>query len=296
VTDFYAWLAGLADRGALPDIFHFAFFVRGLLSVLLLAPLLGGMSHLVVARRLSFFSAALGQAALTGLTIGLVLLGEPLNAAYGGIFGFCFLSALAMVYVKRHASLPSDTLVGVFLSMTLGLGICLLVAVTKRFNIHQVEAVMFGSLLTVTDTDLAILLGVGVVIGLVFGWVYNQLLLDSLDHSLARVSGVPSAFLDYLFVMLLTAAIVVSLKVIGALLVEAMVVVPAAAARNLARTTRSYLSLSIATAFVAGVGGLFISSRLLVPSGGAVVLAMSALFFVTLAIGGVRTLLSHDAG
>ena len=295
MTDLYTWLAALADRGTLPDIFRYAFFIRGLLSVLLLAPLLGGMSHLVVARRLSFFSAALGQAALTGLTIGLVVLGEPLNAAYGGIFGFCFLSALAMVYVRRHASLPSDTLVGVFLSMTLGLGICLLVAVTKRFNIHQVEAVMFGSLLTVTDTDLAILLGIGIVIAVVFAWVYNQLLLDSLDRSLARVSGVPSAFLDYLFVMLLTAAIVVSLKVIGALLVEAMVVVPAAAARNLARTTRSYLSLSIATAFVAGVGGLFISSRLLVPSGGAVVLAMSALFFVTLALGGVRTLLSRDA-
>jgi zinc transport system permease protein len=291
VTELYAWLAALAERGSLPDPFRYAFFVRGLLSVLLLAPLLGGMSHLVVARRLSFFSAALGQAALTGLTIGLVLLGEPINAAYGGIFGFTFLSALAMVYVRRHAALPSDTLVGVFLSMTLGLGICLLVAVTKRFNIHQVEAVMFGSLLTVTDVDLAILLTIGVVIALVFGWVYNQLLLDSLDASLARVNGVPSAFLDYLFVLLLTAAIVVSLKVIGALLVEAMVVVPAAAARNLARTTRTYLFLSIALAFIAGVGGLFISSQLLVPSGGAVVLAMSALFFVTLAIGGVRSLL-----
>jgi zinc transport system permease protein len=272
-------------------VFHYAFFVRGLLSVLLLAPLLGGMSHLVVARRLSFFSAALGQAALTGLTLGLVLLGEPLNAAYGGIFGFCFLSALAMVYVKRHAALPSDTLVGVFLSMTLGLGICLLVAVTKRFNIHQVEAVMFGSLLTVTDADLAILLATGIVITIVFAWIYNQILLDSLDRALAHVSGVPSALIDYLFVLLLTAAIVVSLKVIGALLVEAMVVVPAAAARNLAGTTRSYLGLSIATAFVAGVGGLFISSRLLVPSGGAVVLAMSILFFVTLALGGLRTAL-----
>jgi zinc transport system permease protein len=288
----YAWLAELADRGTLPEVFHYAFFVRGLLSVLLLAPLLGGMSHLVVARRLSFFSAALGQAALTGLTIGLVLLGEPLNGAYGGIFGFCFLSALTMVYVKRHAALPSDTLVGVFLSMTLGLGICLLVAVTKRFNIHQVEAVMFGSLLTVTDTDLAVLLATGVAIAVVFTWIYNQLLLDSLDSALARVSGVPSAFLDYLFVMLLTAAIVVSLKVIGALLVEAMVVVPAAAARNLARTTRAYLAFSIATAFAAGVGGLFISSRLLVPSGGAVVLAMSAIFFVTLAIAGLRALLA----
>jgi len=287
VSALYDWLAALATRGVLPEVFQYAFFVRGLLSVFLLAPLLGGMSHLVVARRLSFFSAALGQAALTGLTIGIVL-GEPLNAAYGGIFGFCFLSALTMVYVKRHASLPTDTLVGVFLAMSLGLGICLLVAVTKRFNIHQVEAVMFGSLLTVTDTDLALLLGIGCVITLVLGLVYNRLLLDSLDPSLGKVSGVPSAFIDYLFVMLLTAAIVVSLKIIGALLVEAMVVVPAAAARNLARTTRSYLALSVLTALAAGVGGLFISTRLLVPSGGAVVLAMSALFFVTLALGGLR--------
>ena len=70
MTAFYAWLAELAGRGVLPDVFQYAFFVRGLLSVILLSPLLGGISHLVVARRLSFFSAALGQAALTGLKIG----------------------------------------------------------------------------------------------------------------------------------------------------------------------------------------------------------------------------------
>lgn len=287
MTAFYAWLAELARQGTLPDTFQYAFFARGLLSVLVLAPLLGGMSHLVVARRLSFFSAALGQAALTGLTIGIVL-GEPLNAAYGGIFGFCFLSALVMVAVKRHAQLPPDTLVGVFLSMTLGLGICLLVAVTKRFNIHQVEAVMFGSLLTVTDADLGLLLGVAVVVTVVLAWFYNRILLDSLDPLLARVSGAPSAALDYVFVLLVTAAIVVSLKVIGALLVEAMIVVPAAAARNLARDTRGYLGFSILTAVVAGIAGLFVSSRLQVPSGGAVVLALSVLFFCTLVAGGVR--------
>jgi zinc transport system permease protein len=283
MSDLYTWLATLADRGTLPDVFRYAFFVRGLLCVVVLAPLLGGMSHLVVARRLSFFSAALGQAALTGLTIGL-LIGEPLNGAYGGTFGFCSLSALAMVYVKRHAALPTDTLVGVFLSLTLGLGICLLVAATKRFNIHQIEAVMFGSLLTVTDVDLLLLAGIALAIALVLAWIYNGLLLDSLDPPLALVSGVKSSFLDYLFVMLLTAAIVVSLKVIGALLIEAMVVVPAATARNLARTTRSYLLLSILTAMAAGIGGLFVSSRFLVPSGGAVVLVMSALFFLTLTI------------
>ena len=78
---------------------------RIFLSVLIIAPILGGVSHLVVTRRMAFFSAALGQAAITGVALGL-LLGEPLNAPYGGMFGFCLLSTPAMVYVKRHATLP----------------------------------------------------------------------------------------------------------------------------------------------------------------------------------------------
>ncbi len=283
----YERLAALAQAGILPASFGYAFVVRGVIAVLLLGPLLGGMSHLVVARRLAFLSTALGQAALTGLTIGIVL-GEPLNAPYGGIFGFCLLSAIVMVYVKRRAALPSDTLIGVFLSMTLGLGICLLVAVTKRFNIHQIEAVMFGSVLTVTDADLGLLLVLGVAVLAVLAWNYNALLLDSLSPPLAQVSGVSSAMIEYLFVVLLTVAIVVSLKVIGALLVEALVIVPAASGRNLARAMRSYLAWSVLTAVAAGLGGLAFSTRILVPSGGAIVLALAALFFLTLAIGAVR--------
>ena len=113
---------------------------------------------------------------------------------------------------------------------------------------------------------------------------YN-LLLDSLSPPLGRVAGADSAFLDYLFALLLTLSIVVSLKVIGALLVEALVLVPAAAARNLARGTRGYFAWSVVVAFLGGVGGLGVSTRLLVPTGGAVVLAVSAIFFMTLAVG-----------
>jgi zinc transport system permease protein len=281
---FYAWVAARAHAGWLPADFQYAFLVRGVLCVLVLAPLLGGLSHLVVARRMAFFSAALGQAALTGLSIAL-LLGEPLSAPYGGIFAFCQLSALGMVYVKRRSSLPPDTLIGVFLALTLGLGICLLVAVTRSFNIHQVESAMFGSLLTVTDGDLALLVFAGVLVCLLLAREYNGLLLDSLSPPLAGLVEVDSAYVEYLFAVLLTVAIVVSLKVIGALLVEALVVVPAAAARNLARSTRGYLLWSVGVAFLAGAGGLGISTRLLVPTGGAVVLALSLLFFVTLAVG-----------
>ena len=275
----------------LPEGFRYPFILRGLLAVLVLGPLLGGMSHLVVARRLAFFSSALGHAALTGLIIGIAL-GEPLSAPYAGIFGFCLLTALAMVYVKRRTSLPPDTLIGVFMSLTLGMGICLLVAATSRFNIHQLEAVMFGSLLTITDTDLLLLLLVGLGVGGVLAFRYNEILSDSLDPRLARAAGANPALVEYLFVLLLSLAITVSLKVIGALLVEALVVVPAAAARNLARSTRGYLALSIAVALASGLGGLIISTVWRVPTGGAVVLTLGASFFVTLLLG---RLLRRDA-
>lgn len=281
MTAFYDWFAGLARSGVLPSDFQYPFLIRGFLCVLVLAPLLGGLSHLVVTRRMAFFSAALGQAALTGVAIGL-LLGEPLNAPYGGMFGFCLLATLGMVFVKRHATLPPDTLIGVFHALTLGLGLCLLVAVTRQFNVHQVESVLFGSLLTVTDADLLLLLAVGVLVAILLLRQYNRLLLDSLNPPLSSVAGNDSAFLEYFFAILLTVAIVVSLKIIGALLVEALVVVPAAAARNVAKGTRSYLLWSVAIAFLAGAGGLGISTQLLVPTGGAVVLAVSTIFFLTL--------------
>jgi len=283
MTAFYEWVAQLARNGTLPSDFQYPFLIRGFLCVLVLAPMLGGLSHLVVTRRMAFFSAALGQAALTGVAIGL-LIGEPLNSPYGGMFGFCLIATLAMVFVKRHATLPPDTLIGVFHALTLGLGLCLLVAVTRQFNVHQVESVLFGSLLTVTDGDLLLLVAVGIIVAALLVRQYNKLLLDSLNPPLASVAGADSAFLEYFFALLLTVAIVVSLKIIGALLVEALVVVPAAAARNVARGTRNYLAWSVAVAFLAGAGGLAISTRLLVPTGGAVVLAVSMIFFLTLAI------------
>lgn len=294
MTGLYAWAEHLARSGILPADFQYPFMVRGFLCVLLLAPILGGLSHLVVARRMAFFSAALGQATLTVVAVGL-LLGEPLNSPYAGVFGFCLLSTLAMVYVKRRSSLPPDTLIGVFLALTLGLGLCLLVAVTRQFNVHQVESVLFGSLLTVTDGDLAVLLVAGAVVAALLLREYNALLLDSLSPPLAAVTGADSAYLEYLFAVLLAVAIVISLKVIGALLVEALVVVPAAAARNLARSTRGYLLWSVAVAFLAGAGGLGISTRLLVPTGGAVVLAVSLLFFLTLLAGALLRRGRRDA-
>jgi zinc transport system permease protein len=284
---FYEWCKHLAEAGLLPRSFQYAFMVRGVLAALLVSPLLGGMSHLVVTKRLAFFSAALGNAALTGLVIGIAL-GESIDHPYGGLFGFCLLVAIGMVYVKRRSRLSPDTLVGVFLSLTLGLGICLLVAATKRFNIHQIQSVMFGDILTVTDRDLALLLVIGVIVGALLARFYNDLLFAALDPALARSAGVRVALLEYVFVILLTLSIVASLKIIGALLVEALVVVPAAAAKNLAKGAAGYLGWSVALATVGSVTGLLLSDTFPVPSGGAIVLTLTALFFITLGAGLLR--------
>jgi len=286
VSWLYDWWIGFAHAIGLPAAFQYAFVARGVVAILLVAPLLGGLSHLIVARRLAFFSAALGQAALTGLTIGLIA-GEPIDGVHASIYGFCLICALGMVYVRRRAILPTDTIIGVFMAFTLGLGVCLLVAATRTFNIHQIEAVMFGSLLTVTDADLALLLVLVVVFGAVFVIYYNTVLADSLHPALGGGARA-TALLEYLFVVVVTFAITVSLKVIGALLVEAMVVVPAAAGRNLARSVRGYLVWSIVVAAVAGLAGLVVSTAWRVPTGGAIVLALSACFVLTLIAGAFR--------
>ena len=138
---------------------------------------------------MAFFSAALGQAALTGVAIGL-LLGEPLNAPYGGMFGFCLLSTLAMVYVKRHATLPPDTLIGVFHALTLGLGS---VPARRADAAVQRPPGRVGAVRQPAHGDRrrsrCCSSRVGVVVAVLLVREYNHLLLDSLSPPLATVAG-----------------------------------------------------------------------------------------------------------
>lgn len=257
------------------------FVQRALVAALLAAPTLGLLSPLVLTRRLAFFSAAVGQAVLTGVSLG-VLLGEPVDAPWASVLGFSLLCAVALVFFRRHSRLPTDTLVGVFLAFTLGLGVVLLVAVTKRFNVHQLEAVMFGSVLTVTWTDCVVLGGAALATLAVTVKFHDAWLLDGLDPRLAAAHRLPSAALEYGLVTLLTVVIVVSVKVLGALMVEAMLLVPAATGRNLSRSLAGLTWASVAVALVAGGGGVLVSAKVNAPSGAAIVLLLAACFVLTL--------------
>lgn len=277
----YILFREFAAKGYLPEIFEHGFMVRGAIAALMLGPLLGGIGTLVVSRRLAFFTQTIGHASLTGVALGL-LFGEPLGETYAGLYGFSILVALLMLYVKNRSGASSDTVVGVILAQTLGVGILMLVLVTKQFDVHQIEAMLFGGLLTISEKDLLILSLIALigVVGLVT--LFNPFLMLCFNASLARARGSRPILIEYLFVLLATLVVVSSLKLIGALLVLALIVVPAAAASNLAGGVRSYFWFSVLFATLSMLLGLILSSLWALPTGAAIVLFSAGLFYLSL--------------
>ena len=279
------FIIDLADRGVIHYTFLYAFVVNGFLCAFIIGPLLGGIGTMVVAKRMAFFSQAIGNAALTGVAIGIII-GESYTAPYLSMFSFCILFALLLNFSKNHTKMSSDTLIGVFLSVSLAIGATALLWVSARVNTHILDTVMFGSILTVNDTDINVLLITTVITAGVALPLYNHMLLASLNPSLAHVRGIHVRALEYVFVLLITILTVACVKIIGAVLVEALLLIPAAAARNLNRSIRGFVGWSIVFSTASCLIGVYAPMRwdLPVPSGGAIILTAAMIFLVTMLI------------
>ncbi len=284
----YGIISGWAKSGYLPDIFEHSFMIRGMLAALVAGPMLGAMGTVVVTKKLSFFTQTIGNAALSGVAIGL-LFGEPADGTYAGLYGFCLIVALIMTFVKNRSRLPNDTIIGVVLAQVLGIGIVLMTVVTSQFNIHQVEAILFGSLITLNDTDLLTLLAASLGAGIIFTILFNRVMLGSFNPVLAKARGLRPVMLEYAFVTLMTVVVVASLKLIGALLVLVLIVVPAAGAQNIVNNLRQFVWVSIIFATISTTAGLFLSGFLPVPTGAVIVLVSSFLFYGSLLLKPIMT-------
>jgi len=277
------YIIGLANDGVIHYTFSYAFVVNGFLCAFVVGPLLGGIGTMVVIKRMAFFSQAIGNAALTGVAIG-VIIGESYTAPYMSMFSFCILFALFLNFSKNRTRMSSDTLIGVFLSISLAIGATTLLWVSAKVNTHILDTVMFGSILTVNDTDMNVLLVTTLITGLVALPLYNQMLLASLNPSLAHVRGVKVHLLEYVFVLLVTILTVACVKIVGAVLVEALLLIPAAAARNLNKTMRGFVGWTIVFSTVSCLAGIYAPMRwdLPVPSGGAIILTAAMIFILTM--------------
>lgn len=280
-----SFVISLANQGILPEAFGYEFIVNALICAVFIGPILGAVGTMVVTKKMAFFSEAVGHAAMTGIAIG-ILLGEPMQAPYVSLFAYCILFGLFINYTKNRTKMSSDTLIGVFLSFSIALGGSLLILVAGKVNAHILESILFGSVLTVTDIDIYILLFSAFVLCVVITPYFNRMLLASFNPSLASVRGVNVKLIDYIFIAVVTVITIASVKIVGSILVEALLLIPAASAKNLAKSMKGFVCYSILFSLISCIVGIIfpIQLQISIPSGGAIISVAGSIFFLTIII------------
>lgn len=239
----------------------------------------GVLSPLVVSNRMSFFSDAVAHSTLAGVALGLIMGVNPLLT----MIGTGVIVALLIAALRQRSPLALDTLLGVAMAGALALGVILFQLKVRSYaDMHNY---LFGYVAFMSRDDVIILASVGAGAIAVVAPLWNKLTLLSVSRSLAQSRGVAVTRLDLLLIVVLALVVCVAVRVIGLLLVNALLVVPAATSRNLARSYRAMVWGSIAVSLVAGLSGLFLGDVLDVPQAPAIVVALVAFFAISQVLG-----------
>jgi zinc transport system permease protein len=258
------------------------FMKRALLAVILVAPVCAAMGVMVVNFRMAFFSDAISHSAFTGVALGVLLGINPLYT----LIGFGILVGLAIISVRRLSSLSVDTVIGVFFSFAVALGIVIISA--RKGLTRDLQSYLYGDVLTVGDGEILAmaLLFLAAIVFLAL-W-FNALILIGINERLAKAQGIRVKALEYGYALLLALVVTLSIRVIGLLLVTAMLVVPAAAGRNLAGSVRAMFWASVGIGLASGVIGLIGSYYWDSATGATIILVASGFFILSQVFGVLR--------
>lgn len=256
------------------------FMQRALLGALILAPLCALLGVFVTARRMAFFSDTVAHASLTGTAAAfLVGLSEP-------TFGMLIVSLLvagAIIWLRERTGLYHDTIMALLLTGSVAVGTVILSRLRGfRGELHRV---LFGDVLAVGPTELWLAGGLLILVVCGGSWFLSPLSLITTNEDLAHVSGISVRGYNYGFILVLTLTVTVSIRLVGILLVGALLVIPPAAARLVSRNLRQEIWIAVVFGMIAGAGGVTVSYVADVPCGPAIVLVSIGLFLVSLAIG-----------
>ena len=237
------------------ECMQMSFMQRALLGLLLLAPMSAAMGVQVVNFRMAFFADAISHSAFTGVAIGLILGVDPqwTMPVFGLLVGLC------IMWTKRRSSLASDTVIGVFFSGVIAFGIAV---VSRNKNVaRNVQKFLYGDILTISDSDIWVMIALFVVLLVFQAYGYNRMLYVGLNPTLAQTHTVRVAAYQFIYAALLSLVVIFSVWAVGVLLVTAMLIVPAAAARNFARSAGSMIWWAVLISITSAVTGLLISAQ-----------------------------------
>jgi len=268
------WLTGLLPF----DWLSFAFMKQALLAVILVSYLFGLLGSQVINQQMAFFSDAIGHAALTGIAIGAIMgLADPTWA----MVIFSGLLALAISWLRRVTLTSTDTVIGLFMAFAVALGIVIL---SRGGGFARYSGYLVGDILSITPAEIRNLLILILAVTVLWILYFNQLMLISLNPSLARSRGIKVWLIEAMFSLVVAVVVTVSIKWVGLLVINSMLILPAAAARNISGNTRQYVWWSIAISLAAGISGLIASYYLSTATGATIVLISMGIFVITLGL------------
>jgi zinc transport system permease protein len=256
------------------EMLSYPFVQRAFIAGLLLAVLLASLGIFVTLRKMAFFGDGLAHSSLAGIAIALLLGLAPLPVA----LMWALVVALAIYLIERSTRLPSDTLIGIFFTASMALGVVLM-SFTKGYQ-PELITYLFGSILGVRQSDLMLIVAAAAPI---MAWLiasFRELTYLSLAEENAHVAGVPVAFHTLALYAALAVAIVLGVKILGIVLVSAFLVLPPATSRMLTSSFRGYLAAAIALSLLMTVLGLSASFLYDLPSGATIILTGAAMFFL----------------
>lgn len=257
------------------EVLGYTFMQRALLASVLIGTVSAVIGVYVVLRGLAFIGAGIAHASFGGVALGFLLGINPLVAAAV----FCLLTAWGIAWTSQRAEVREDTAIGIFFAATMALGI-LFIGLMQGYNV-DLFGYLFGSVLSVSRQDLWLSLGLGVAVLGTVGLFYKELLFITFDPEMAAVGGLPAGRLHLLLLSLMALAIVLSIKVVGIILVSALIVIPAAAAYQLTEDFHRMMLWAVVLGNLSALGGLLLSYQLDTASGATMVLTATALFFLS---------------
>lgn len=257
---------------------EYNFMKNALLAIIIITPLFGILGTMVINNRMAFFSDSLGHSALTGIAIGTILGITDTNIS---MVLYAIIFALLLNYIKRRKTLSTDTVISVFSSFSMAIGLMIL---SRGGNFSRYSSLLLGDILSITAGEIG-LLSIIFIITLIYWFLcFNKLNSVGINVSLARSKNIASSIMEDSFSVLIAIIVMLSIKWIGILIINALLILPAAAGRNIASNMREYHLFSVIIAIFSGIVGLILSYYLGTATGPTVVIIAAIIFFATLFI------------
>ncbi|MBL8026535.1 MAG: metal ABC transporter permease [Fibrobacteres bacterium] len=266
---------------------EFSFMHNALLAIIIISPLFAMLGCMIVSSRMAFFSDAIGHSGLTGIAIGAILgLTQPLWA----MIVFSLFLAVAITWLRRNSGSSSDSVIGIVMAFTVSVGIVIL---SRNGGFSRYSSFLIGDILSINGSDIALIFVVFLLFIVCWIFFFNKLLLVTVNTSLARSRNIPVWLTEGIFAAITALIVTLSIQWIGILIINALLILPAAASRNIAKSTAEYVRLSVIISLLSCVSGL-ISSFYLSTATGATIVIFAMFFYVVTTV--IRILRSKNHG